>query len=73
MAQACAFADEADPLRARSKGHDVIIGQILQQVTQCAYFIKGYWQDESFGKADLCLCSIPFGYQAADNHSATAY
>lgn len=45
MARACEFADDAKFLRERSQQHDIIIGRILKQIIQCAFFIRSYCQE----------------------------
>lgn len=50
MADSCSFADNAAELNDRSEQFDTIASQILQQVMECAYFIRDYCQDTSFGK-----------------------
>jgi hypothetical protein len=49
MANSCSFADEAEELKNRSKIDQDIMNQILHQVMECAYFIRDYCRDESFG------------------------
>lgn len=48
MADACSFAEQAEPLAELSKHQRAVVNLILQQVIECAYFIKAYCKD-SFG------------------------
>ena len=50
MAKTCDVVCEAGGLKERSERHKPIITQILQQVVQCAYFVRDYSKERSFGK-----------------------
>lgn len=50
MADACSFAEEAEPLRELPKPQSVTIDRILQQVLECTFFINGYCKKEQFGE-----------------------
>jgi hypothetical protein len=52
MADSCSFAEEGEELTKRSKRDQDIINQILRQVMECAYFIRDYCRDGSFGMWD---------------------
>jgi hypothetical protein len=49
MVDSCSFANEAEELKKRSERDQEIINQILRQVMECAYFIRDYCRDKSFG------------------------
>lgn len=57
MNASCDFVDQASPLKDRSEGHKEIIGKILQQVVECAYFVRDYAKDKSFGKFESLVVS----------------
>lgn len=50
MADACSFAEDAEELKDHSEQFHTIAGKILQQVMECAYFIRDYGKDTSFSK-----------------------
>jgi hypothetical protein len=56
MADSCTFADEAEELKQCSERDQDTINQILRQVMECAYFIRDYCRDKSFGMWNL-VCS----------------
>lgn len=55
MHRSCDFVESADDLRRRSERQNLTIIRILQQVTQCAYFVREYCRDERFGKQTRCV------------------
>jgi hypothetical protein len=57
MGDTCSFADEGEELKKRSKRDQEIINQILRQVMECAYFIRDYCRDKSFGMRNLACSS----------------
>ena len=56
MARSCEFAQDAKGLKG-SPRHAVIIEKILEQVVECAYFIRDYTRDASFGRSTCCVSS----------------
>lgn len=50
MLLSCDFAESTDDLRRRSERQNLAVIRILQQITQCAYFVREYCRDERFGE-----------------------
>jgi hypothetical protein len=48
------FVHEAEPV-SKIKSHQEIIVVMTKQTTECAYFIRDYAMDKSFGKSILAL------------------
>jgi len=50
MDGSCKMARDVAPLRERAQDVDEIVPKILNQVIECTYFVKGYWEQKSFGE-----------------------
>jgi len=48
------FVHEAEPI-SKIRSHQEIIVVMTKQTTECAYFIRDYAADKSFGKSVLAL------------------
>lgn len=61
MDKSCKIAEEAAPLKKRSSRFNEILEKVLQQVTECAYFVLNYSGEKSFGAClGSCRNSLPF-------------
>ena len=52
MDESCKAAQEAELLRDQSQRSNEIVVEILIQIIQCTYFVKGYCSERSFGKRE---------------------
>lgn len=55
MAESCKIINEADALGKDSTHHQGIIQRFSQLVVECAYFIRDYAKDRSFGEGRSLL------------------
>jgi enamine deaminase RidA (YjgF/YER057c/UK114 family) len=55
MDNSCEMAKHAVSLRKRAPRFDEIFIKIMQQVTECAYFVSNYYRDTSFGTCSRYL------------------
>ena len=49
MADCCDITGHAEKLKAHTIHYNAVLGTIMQQVVDCAYFIRDYSSDKSFG------------------------
>jgi hypothetical protein len=60
MDESCKVAQEAEPLRDQSQRSNEIVVEILIQIIQCTYFVKGYCSERSFGKRENTSIQTPY-------------
>lgn len=58
MDDGCSFADDAGELKPRLERFHAVVCQILEQVIECAYFIRDFCQDIALGM--YAIHSHPF-------------
>lgn len=58
MSESCSFAEHPADLNDRSELFRATIRRIMEQVIECAYFIRDYCQDTTSGVQDSIIVYI---------------
>ena len=68
MSDGLAFVHDAEPLKA-IKAHVEMITLLIQQVTECGYFVTEYTKQENFCPSSFTSSRLPFISISRDSNS----